>query len=47
MQQNKTINLKLLDYEKAPNAMSNPIIKMQISFNNESKENFTHSKLQQ
>lgn len=38
MQQNKTINLKLLDYEKAPNAMSNPIIKMQISFNNESKE---------
>ncbi|MCR2061871.1 cytochrome c biogenesis protein ResB, partial [Campylobacter helveticus] len=35
---NKTIDLKLLDYKKAPDAMSNPIIKMQISFNGETKE---------
>ncbi|TKX31205.1 cytochrome c biogenesis protein [Campylobacter aviculae] len=34
----KKIDLELLDYEKAANAMTNPIIKMKISFNGDSKE---------
>ncbi|MBZ7968179.1 cytochrome c biogenesis protein [Campylobacter molothri] len=36
--ENKKVDLKLLDYEKASNAMSSPVIKMKISFNGDSKE---------